>query len=94
MKTKIDWDAAKNKINMEKHGLNFEDASFVFDSPTVTFEDDRYGYGEKRYITLGLLGQREVVIVHTPRAEQTRIISMRKANARERKIYKKRLETS
>ena len=79
---------------MEKHSLNFEDAHFVFESPTVTFEDDRYNYGEKRYITLGLLAQREILIVHTQRAEQTRIISMRKANARERKIYKKRLETS
>ena len=79
---------------MEKHSLNFEDAHFVFESPTVTLEDDRYNYGEKRYITLGLLAQREILIVHTQRAEQTRIISMRKANARERKIYKKRLETS
>ncbi len=94
MKTKIVWDTAKNKLNMEKHSLNFEDALFVFDSPTVAFEDDRYSYGEKRYITIGLLAQREVVIIHTPRADQTRIISMRKANARERKIYKKRLETS
>lgn len=93
MKMQITWDETKNKLNVEKHGLNFEDAHFVFESQTVTFEDERYDYGEKRYITLGLLIQREVLIVHTQRAEQTRIISMRKANARERKIYKKRLET-
>lgn len=89
----IIWDLVKNKLNVEKHGLNFEDAHLVFEGQTVTFEDDRYNYGEKRYITIGLLAQREILIVHTQRVNQTRIISMRKANAKERKIYKKRLET-
>lgn len=88
------WDARKNKSNVEKHGLAFHDAAIVFSGPTVTFIDDRYEYKEKRYVTLGELVGRYVVIAHTPRAESTRIISMRKANARERKIFKKRLKAT
>ena len=75
-----------------KHGLSFEDAPEVFDGQCLTFEDRRVAYGEERYITLGHLSGRLVVIAHTPRGENTRIISMRKANSRERKAYKERLE--
>lgn len=92
MRLMFSWDERKNVINDEKHGLNFADAQWVFESQTVTFKDDRFDYGEERYITLGTLESRVVVIVHTPRADTTRIISMRKANAKEQEIYKKRLE--
>ncbi len=64
----------------------------MFDGRCLTFEDMRIDYGEERYITLGHLESRLVVIAHTPRGENTRIISMRKANSRERKKYEKRLE--
>ena len=47
--------------------------------------------GEERFISLGLLEGRVVVIAHSPRDERERIISMRKANLREQEIYKKRL---
>ncbi|MBI4665945.1 MAG: BrnT family toxin [Nitrospinae bacterium] len=90
---KYEWDAKKSRTNLIKHGLSFEDAEIVFDGKTVTFEDDRADYGEQRFITLGALARRVVVIAHTPRRGKTRIISMRKANEREKKIYKKRLET-
>ncbi len=79
---------------MEKHGLSFHDAYIVFEGQTVTFIDDRYDYQEIRYVTLGELVGRCVVVVHTTRGTSTRIISMRKANAREKKIFKKRLEES
>jgi uncharacterized DUF497 family protein len=84
-----EWDENKNKENQSKHGLSFEDAEIVFSGPCVTFEDRRYEYGEERFITLGLLEGRGVVIAHTPRGKATRIISMRKANSREQKIYQK-----
>ncbi len=84
-------DEAKNRKNLVKHGLSFEDAEQVFSGACVTFEDDRFGYGEERFITLGLLAGRLVVIAHAPRDEGTRIISMRKGNRREQKIYKERL---
>ncbi len=88
-----EWDEAKRRDNLVKHGLSFEDASLVFAGRCVTFEDKRYGYGEERFITLGQLEGRVVVIAHTRRGKRTRIISMRKANSREQKIYQKRLET-
>jgi hypothetical protein len=86
-----EWDEAKNRKNLAKHGLSFEDAERVFSGPCVTFEDDRFDYGEERLITLGLLTGRLVVIAHSPRDEGTRIISMRKGNRREQKAYQERL---
>jgi uncharacterized protein len=91
---KYEWDKAKNRKNFAEHGLSFEDAGQVFAGPCVTFEDDRYGYGEERHITLGLLAGRLVVIAHAPRDAGTRIISMRKGNRREQKAYKERLGTN
>lgn len=89
-----EWDDAKNRKNIAKHGLSFEDAEQVFEGPCVTFEDDRFAYGEERLVTLGLLAGRLVVIAHSPRDERTRIISMRKGNRREEKIYQERLGTN
>jgi uncharacterized protein len=86
-----EWDRAKKRSNFAKHGLDFEDAEQVFTGPCVTFEDDRFDYGEERLITLGLLAGRVVIIAHAPRGEATRIISMRKASRREQKIYQERL---
>ena len=88
---KYEWDEAKSRKNLAKHGLSFEDAAQVFSGPCVTFEDDRFEYGEERLITLGLLAGRLVVMAHSPRDEGTRIISMRKGNRREQKIYQERL---
>jgi uncharacterized DUF497 family protein len=91
---KYEWDEATNRKNLAKHGLSFEDAAEVFSGPCVTFEDDRFEYGEERLITLGLLAGRLVVMAHSPRDEGTRIIiSMRKGNRHEQKIYQERLGT-
>ena len=87
----FEWDEKKCRENLKKHGLSFEDVDLVFDGDTITFLDDRIDYGEKRYITLGALTGRTVVIVHTLRGETIRIVSMRKANAREKKNYQERL---
>jgi uncharacterized DUF497 family protein len=73
---KFEWDETKSRKNVAKHGLSFEDAEQVFSGPCVTFEDDRFDYGEERLITLGLLAGRLVVIAHSPRDEGTRIISI------------------
>ncbi len=88
-----EWDGAENRSNVAKHGLDFEDAELVFTAPRVTFVDNRFDYGEERFVTLGLLGGRLVMIAHAQRGETTRIISMRKANRREQKIYQERLGT-
>ena len=87
-----EWDEEKCRANLEKHGLSFEDAWQVFDGDTITISDERYDYGEDRLITLGRLEGRVVVVVHVARLGKTRILSMRKANAREQEIYQKRLD--
>jgi uncharacterized DUF497 family protein len=87
-----EWDEAKRRRNLAKHGLDFADSEVVFAGPCVTFPDDRFDYGEERLISLGKLAGRLMVIVHAPKgAGRTRIISMRKANGREQRIYQKRL---
>ncbi|MEH1911380.1 BrnT family toxin [Nostoc sp.] len=58
-------DENKRQSNLGKHGFDFVDASQVFEGATFTFEDERYAYGEQRFITLGLLRGRVVVIAHT-----------------------------
>ena len=54
---------------------------------TFTFEDDRFSYGEQRFVTLGLLAGMIVSIVHTENEHEIRIISFRKATKRESQIY-------
>lgn len=84
---KFTWDETKRKINLIKHGIDFVDAEAVFSGATFTFEDDRFSYGEQRFITVGMLIDTVVVIAHTEREEEVRIISMRKATKNEQKIY-------
>lgn len=81
------WDEAKRKSNLAKHGLDFADAKIVFAGATLTSEDDRFEYGEERFITLGMLGNMVVVIAHTERRGSVRIISMRKATKHEQEIF-------
>ena len=89
---KYEWDEAKNRSNLAKHGLDFADAGQVLAGACITFADDRFEYCEKRLLTLGLLDGRTVVIGHCTRGDDvTRIISMRKANRREQEIYQERL---
>lgn len=89
----FEWDEQKSRQNLSKHGLSFHDAESVFAGSCMTFADERFEYGEERFVTLGQLKGRLVVIAYTPRGENTRIISMRKANSREKKHYEERLET-
>ena len=88
-----EWGETKSRENLSRHGLSFDDAEIVFAGPCVTFEDNRFDTGEPRFITLGYLEGRVVVVAHTPRGVRMRIISMRKANRREEKACRERLET-
>lgn len=90
----FEWDKNKNRINIEKHGIDFEQAKIVFEDPyLLNYEDDRFEYGEAREISIGqmpLVTQNKiilVVIVHTQRNGITRIISARKATRKERLLY-------
>ena len=88
----ITYDAEKRAITLEERGLDFDDAVHVFEGPMFDLEDDRQNYGETRWLTFGLLNDRMVVLVWTQRDEARHIISMRKANERERKKYGGRLD--
>jgi uncharacterized protein len=81
------WHESKRQDNLKKHGLDFADAERVFAGPTFTFEDDREDYGEQRWVTLGLLREKVVVIVHTETEEEIRVISMREADKDEQLLF-------
>lgn len=80
---KIEYDEAKRQITLEQRGIDFADAGQVFEGTHYTLEDERQDYGEPRFITIGFMNKRMVVVAWTPRAQAKRIISMRKANDRE-----------
>jgi len=82
------YDPKKRTSNLQKHGYDFEDAPQVIESgSTVTFEDRRFSYSEQRFITLGMLRGDVVVIATAETDEEIRLISMRKAERNEQKIY-------
>ena len=88
---KITFDPAKRDMTFQERGLEFEKADIVFAGRTYDKEDDRFNYGEIRVITVGYLHDRMVVVVWTERDGARHIISMRKANERERNRYKTNL---
>lgn len=88
----ITYDPEKRDWTLAERGLDFEDAAHVFAGTTIDFVDDRNNYGEERWITFGRLQGRLIALVWTPRGEARHIISMRKANDRERKIYEAELD--
>jgi uncharacterized protein len=81
------WSERKRALNLKDHKLDFVDAPSVFEGLTYTFEDDRFSYGEQRFITLGLLAGIPVSIVHTENDHEIRVISFRKATNREAQTY-------
>jgi uncharacterized protein len=85
-------DERKRTANLKTHKLDFPDAPDVFDGPTVTYEDDRFRYAEQRFVTLALLRNIPVSIVHTETAERIRIISFRKATRNEEAYLFKTLQ--
>ena len=93
---KITFDPAKREWTLRERSLDFRDAPKVFAGPRLTFEDTRFAYPEQRYVTVGMLDGRMMILVWTPREkigdeECRHIISMRKANAREQARYLQRL---
>ena len=84
---RVEFDAVKRATTLEARGLDMARAEEVLAGATLTVEDDRQDYGEDRFITIGFLDGTMVVLVWTPRAGAYRIISVRKANERERTHY-------
>ena len=89
---RFSWDESKRRLNLKDHGLDFVDAPRVFEGPTFTFEDDRFAYDERRFMTLGFLGGLVVSIVHTETTSRIHVISFRKATKNEETILFKNLQ--
>ena len=87
----VSFNPAKRDITLRERGLDFADAGAIFEGPTYTIEDRRRDYGEERYLTFGLLDERQVAVVWTWRGDDRHIISMRKCNDRETGRYRSRL---
>ena len=84
----ITWDENKRRTNIAKHGIDFNGAETIFDYPMLTREDEReYDTGEQRLQSLALLDGRIVFVVWVERATGAHIISIRKAERHEQKIY-------
>ena len=85
-----DWDEAKRQANLTKHGLDFAEVA-GFDWQTAQVEPDlRRDYGEDRWVSLGRLGEVIHHLVFTRRDGRIRIISLRKANRREKRKWASR----
>lgn len=82
---RITCDPAKWQRTLAKRGLDMRRAKEVFAGIRFTRADDRFDYGEPRFVTVGMLDSRLVVFVRTPRGSARRIISMRHCREREAK---------
>ena len=88
----FEWDEAKNLENIRKHQIDFADVLAMFDSPMLIELDDRFNYGEDRWLGIGFLGNGVAVVVWTERqGDVIRIISARRANKYEYKRFEKYL---
>ena len=88
----ISFDEKKRRKTLAERGLDFLDAPIVFSSEHFDLIDDKFDYGEIRYLTFGFLAGRAVSLVWTPRGESRRIISMRHVHADELERRKRSLD--
>lgn len=83
----VEFDGAKDEANRRKHGISLAAAAEMDFLLAQIIPDDRRDYGEKRFRACGWIGGRLHMLVFTRRDEVMRAISLRKANARERRRY-------
>ena len=85
----FEWDENKRRENLAKHGLDFADAWQLFEHPTLTWHDDRFDYGEERWISIGIMKTAVVALLaFTERdPDVVRVISLRKAKKHEKEKY-------
>lgn len=85
----LEWDEQKARANLKKHNVSFTEAATVFNDPfCITLEDEAHSTQENRFLTIGYsVVQRLLLIVHTERGNNIRIISARLATKSERRLY-------
>jgi uncharacterized DUF497 family protein len=87
------WDHGKNRRNLARHGIAFEDAQRIFEGPTVEGVDDRFDYGETRVYAVGLVNGLEITVVYTDENDaKRRIISAWRSEPHERRYYWQNIE--
>ena len=87
------WTQEKNRSNLQKHRIAFEDAKRIFEGLTVERVDNRFDYGEIRVYAIGLVNGVEITVIYSDRGDdERRIISAWKAESHERRYYWKKIE--
>jgi uncharacterized DUF497 family protein len=89
----IDFDPEKDAANIARRGISLAEAEPFLKGFTVAFEDTRRDYGETRIIALGEINGLEFVCVYTLRRGGARVISLRRANRKERNVYRNAKDT-
>ena len=89
MRVRFEWNDAKARSDLAKHGVSFHEAPTVFGDPlSVTVRDPAHSQEEDRFVTIGVSSVlNTVVVAHTERGDSIRIISARRATALERRSY-------
>ncbi len=87
----FEWDEQKRVTNLDQHGIDFADATRVFDGPTLDRKDDRRDYNETRVVALGEIEGIVLSVIYTTRGQAVRLISARRASRDEREAYNARL---
>lgn len=86
------WDPKKNRRNIARHGIAFEDAVKIFEGATLEQVDERFDYGEARVYAVGVVNGIEITVIYTDVSEGwRRIISAWRAERHEREAYRKTL---
>ncbi len=85
----FEWDENKREQNWLKHGIDFAEAALIFENPILEKEDNRFDYGEKRFIAYGHFEEEYSVVVYTIRGNKVRIISAWIAGEDEKRKYQK-----
>jgi uncharacterized protein len=88
------WHEPKRRSNKKAHGLDFKSAEDIFNGVTFTFEDDRFEYDEQRFVTLGMLSNDVVSLIHTETENEIHCISFRFATKTEEGIYFESIKNS
>ena len=83
----FEWDEAKDRANVARHGVGFETAKRIFEGTILTRPDSRRDYGETRHTSVGRVGPAVLVVAHTRRGANLRVISARPASRKEREAY-------
>ena len=83
----FEWDPEKELLNIEKHGIDFSAAKLIWDGPVFERIDHRHDYGEVRLQAFGVLDDRVLTVIFTWRQQIRRIISARRANFHEKRLY-------